>query len=387
MLTNPNYIGVADVATATDYAPFGMQLFGRTYSTGSGKYRYGFNGKERDVETGSTTTYDYGFRIYNPALGRFLSVDPLINSYPFYTPYQFAGNKPINSIDLDGLEEKIVIHWVEKKHADGCLKITNTSVKINKDGGWFEVDPVTKKPNGRVYGITETYYYFYNDNKIYKGKDLLELNTADGPKPSANYDYTQKYPEGKDEDDTKYTGTLWNPLNWAKYGNIVKRDANAPDNATTVEDVTMGVLAFSSTIGVGTAKSFLKSEGVSSDALAASSLNPNRVPFKAFNEMNTAEMQAFNHAISRHGADFGLKWGKNSTLPTVLEKFNQAASNIRINGKFMGVKEVQYGVKGSGKSSTKVKANVYEHMVDGKNFYYHETLDGKFISAGLKTIP
>jgi hypothetical protein len=32
-------------------------------------------------------------------------VDPLFKSYPWYTPYQFAGNKPIISIDLDGLEE------------------------------------------------------------------------------------------------------------------------------------------------------------------------------------------------------------------------------------------------------------------------------------------
>ncbi len=36
---------------------------------------------------------------------RFLSVDPLGKSYPYYTPYQFAGNKPINNIDLDGAEE------------------------------------------------------------------------------------------------------------------------------------------------------------------------------------------------------------------------------------------------------------------------------------------
>jgi len=34
-----------------------------------------------------------------------LSVDPLTSSYPWYTPYQFAGNKPTRYIDLDGLEE------------------------------------------------------------------------------------------------------------------------------------------------------------------------------------------------------------------------------------------------------------------------------------------
>lgn len=58
---------------------------------------------------GGGSTYDYGFRIYNPQIAKFLSVDPLTSSYPWYTPYQFAGNKPIIAEDLDGLEERIVI--------------------------------------------------------------------------------------------------------------------------------------------------------------------------------------------------------------------------------------------------------------------------------------
>jgi hypothetical protein len=33
-----------------------------------------------------------------------VSVDPLAAEYPFYTPYQYAGNQPVNFIDLDGLE-------------------------------------------------------------------------------------------------------------------------------------------------------------------------------------------------------------------------------------------------------------------------------------------
>lgn len=77
---------------------------GRSY-TGNG-YRYGFNGKEKDDEVKNTsgTQYDYGFRIYDPRLGKFLSVDPLFKSYPWFSPYQFAGNTPISCVDLDGLE-------------------------------------------------------------------------------------------------------------------------------------------------------------------------------------------------------------------------------------------------------------------------------------------
>jgi len=86
------------VSTVTDQS--------RKFPTGFVEtYRYGFNGKENDAETG---TQDYGARIYNPALGKFLSVDPKANLYPMLTPYQFASNTPIQAVDLDGMEAFIV---------------------------------------------------------------------------------------------------------------------------------------------------------------------------------------------------------------------------------------------------------------------------------------
>jgi RHS repeat-associated protein len=97
------------ITDATDYFPFGAP--NRTVSSTAG-YRYGFNGKELDKsnEFGTSNVYDYGFRIYNPSIGRFLSVDPLTRSYPELTPYQFASNTPIWAIDLDGLEAWIVTY-------------------------------------------------------------------------------------------------------------------------------------------------------------------------------------------------------------------------------------------------------------------------------------
>ncbi|MFN5649558.1 MAG: RHS repeat-associated core domain-containing protein, partial [Sphingobacteriales bacterium] len=86
----------ADVVSATDYAPFGMQMVGRTFdAAGATAYRYGFNGKENDNEVkGEGNQQDYGFRVYDTRLGKFLSIDPLKKEYPWYTPYQFAGNNP-----------------------------------------------------------------------------------------------------------------------------------------------------------------------------------------------------------------------------------------------------------------------------------------------------
>jgi RHS repeat-associated protein len=96
----------ADVISAQDYYPFGMIMPGRTIVNGSG-YRYGFNGKENDNEVkGTGNQQDYGMRIYDPRLAKFLSVDPLTNKFAWFSPYQFAGNTPLRAIDKDGEEPK-----------------------------------------------------------------------------------------------------------------------------------------------------------------------------------------------------------------------------------------------------------------------------------------
>lgn len=79
-----------------------MIMPGRSYTAGSG-YRYGFNGKENDKDI-SASGQDYGMRIYDGRLGRFLSLDPITSKYPELTPYQFASNRTIEGLDLDGLE-------------------------------------------------------------------------------------------------------------------------------------------------------------------------------------------------------------------------------------------------------------------------------------------
>ncbi len=80
---------------------------GRKYTASSSSYRYGFNGKENDNEVkGEGNQQDYGMRIYDGRLGRFLSVDPLYRDYPFNSSYAFTENSPVANIDLDGLEKE-----------------------------------------------------------------------------------------------------------------------------------------------------------------------------------------------------------------------------------------------------------------------------------------
>jgi len=68
-------------------------------------YRFGFNGKENDNEVkGVGNQQDYGMRVYDGRIARFLSIDPLSSSFPELTTFQFSSNSPISNIDLDGLE-------------------------------------------------------------------------------------------------------------------------------------------------------------------------------------------------------------------------------------------------------------------------------------------
>ena len=97
-------VGIVNVA---DYSPFGVQLDGRTISNGD--YRYGFQGQEKDDEIkGEGNSVNYKYRMHDPRIGRFFTVDPLLKKYPYYTPYSFSGNKVIHAVEIEGLEEQEV---------------------------------------------------------------------------------------------------------------------------------------------------------------------------------------------------------------------------------------------------------------------------------------
>jgi RHS repeat-associated protein len=106
-----------------------MVMPGCKYPAAGGVYRYGFNGKENDNEVkGEGNQQDYGMRIYDPRLMRFLSVDPISNDYPELTPYQFASNRPIDGIDQDGLE-----YAKANMHSDATIVRHNSDPHIAQE--------------------------------------------------------------------------------------------------------------------------------------------------------------------------------------------------------------------------------------------------------------
>ena len=110
-----------------------MQMPGRKYAQANAKYRYGFNGKENDNDVkGQGNQQDYGLRIYDTRIGRFLSVDPLGRDYPWNSTYAFAENDVIRNIDLDGGETKETItrYWL---NSSGAMLSNTTTVQLHND--------------------------------------------------------------------------------------------------------------------------------------------------------------------------------------------------------------------------------------------------------------
>jgi len=142
----------AVVISATDYFPFGMAIDSRSYT--SSLYRYGFNGKENDKETGEE---DYGMRMYDPRNPTFLSIDPIAKKYPELSPYAFASGNPIWAVDLDGMERFIITSQFEngKVNTRAIFKVVRHEGNNNNGFDYAWIGNLPNTPNNNV--LRQTY--------------------------------------------------------------------------------------------------------------------------------------------------------------------------------------------------------------------------------------
>jgi RHS repeat-associated protein len=181
-----------------------MTMPGRKYSQPSSSYRYGFNGKEMDNSTGEGNL-DFGARIMDVRLGRFLSVDPAYSAYPYFSCYLYAANCPIRLIDVFGngpgdppigyvfgqnLTQSKSFHWkIMNSYGDYGYIVNkplnageNLYYVVDAENVAYWVVEVQLASQGNGFRIPYSDWYYFskppgNDKDAYKGGEWKNFKT------------------------------------------------------------------------------------------------------------------------------------------------------------------------------------------------------------------
>jgi RHS repeat-associated protein len=119
--------GAMIVNQVTDYYAFGLA---HEPGFGMGDTRYLYNGKELQDEL-SLSWLDYGWRMYDPQIGRWHVIDPLTEKYSSYSPYNYVLNNPVRFIDPFGLEAE------DPDEIDWQIELGEVTVTASYPWWWY----------------------------------------------------------------------------------------------------------------------------------------------------------------------------------------------------------------------------------------------------------
>jgi hypothetical protein len=149
----------------------------------SSDYRYGFQNQEVDNEIkGEGNSVNFKYRMADVRLNRFFAVDPLEGKFPWWSPYQFSGNRLLDAVELEGKEIYFYV-WDQGKttgytqvhHVQTVEEIKQESevVFLTDLFGWT----ITQTANLRNLGIEQTFVLYDDSWKLVPSNKLNQSLT------------------------------------------------------------------------------------------------------------------------------------------------------------------------------------------------------------------
>ncbi len=122
----------------------------------SAKAKYGYQGQEKDEELWDGAI-SFKYRIEDPRLGRFFSVDPMYPEYPWNSPYAFSENRVMDGMELEGLEVVLLNDNSSGQYA-GEKQTDKTAIHVTSHGNPQElINNKTKKSKDKYISTPEQF--------------------------------------------------------------------------------------------------------------------------------------------------------------------------------------------------------------------------------------
>ncbi len=103
---NNGSIASSEIREENNYYPFGLKHKGYNGGQSGRDHKFEFQGQEFNEDL-DLNVHEFKYRMHDPAIGRFWQIDPLAEDYVYNGTYNFAENRVIDGVELEGLE------WVD----------------------------------------------------------------------------------------------------------------------------------------------------------------------------------------------------------------------------------------------------------------------------------
>jgi RHS repeat-associated protein len=349
---------VTDIAGAVfeerRYEPFGAAV--DSYQAGASypgiDYRRDpINSLNQPSDPDTSWSY-HGARWLAPETGRWLTPDPPVTkpdakfmAEPWALhPYQYVKQNPVLYWDPDGNADAFIddvatevwfdgfafqVRW-EHEGRSGWIEVGQKSVVDHPGGGKVHTNFMETNADGIQ--VPESYSPVFTP-RLWHGMQAIRLDQG------ADFD----------EQGAMYTGMLCIAMAWIM---APSRGSVPIIQQTTQSSVKLGI-----DVEIGFAK--------------------------PWSTMTKAEQGAFQHAYSRHAQELGLPAWQGSRAEALRVQFNNVTGYIRNNAQRVFQVNKPLGIRGGGVPAHSAVVRFYVHTDSkGNQFYYYETIGGRFISAG-----